>query len=179
MNGESAKMQATGGDSGNAVKSTRNPDQFMKRFSLISCLYAAILGAFLATPATWFGCASLSPGADPLVVRCEQAETTANSTFTLTLTVDNNDRGFWRTNAPAFHSFCEWLRQPVALPSGSITNSLPRNLAMIEQLDQVKLAYKSASISSNTVYTVLTTLLSAESQASAWLAITTNGLHTL
>lgn len=118
------------------------------------------------------GCATLAPGADPLVVRTEQSETTAKSTFDFVLNLDNSDRGFWRTNAPGFHNFCEWLRQPQ--PAG--TNILPRCSAMIWDVNMIKADYKASRASSNTLYTILVTLESALNQASSWSTLVTNSV---
>lgn len=116
----------------------------------------------------------VDPGSDPLVVNVERLEASAVATFDFVLNVDNADRGFWRTNALAFHGFCEWLRAPMVVDQ---TNQLPRGLAMVKQLDNVKLAYKSSKADSNAVNTVFLTLQSAFNQASAWATITTNTVH--
>lgn len=117
------------------------------------------------------GCVRLQPGADPLVVRVEQTETIAYSTFDMVLNVNNANRPFWRTNAPPFHSFCEWLRQPITV---NVTNTLPRAAAMIMQMNVVKNDYKAGKAGSNAVNTILITLQSALNQASAWSVIVTN-----
>jgi hypothetical protein len=119
----------------------------------------------------FLGCVALEKGADPLVVRVEQTETTAKATFDLILKVDHLDRGFWRTNAPAFHNFCEWLRQPQPVWK---TNTLPRASAMLAGVNDIKLEYKAARASSNAVMTALATLQETLNQASAWSAIVTN-----
>ena len=124
---------------------------------------ALILGILL-------GCAQLQPGADPLVVNTERTETIAKTTFDLVMQVDNTDRGFWRTNAPAFHSFVEWLREPQTVQ----TNTLPRCLAMILSVDDVKLDYRAARASSNDLATAVLTLHGALNQAGAWLTVVTN-----
>src|SRR5688572_19337335 len=67
------------------------------------------------------GCASIKPGNDPLVVNVERAETIAKSTFDLVLNVDHTDREFWKAKAPAFHDFCNWLRQPQIVTPGPFT----------------------------------------------------------
>jgi hypothetical protein len=128
---------------------------------VVSCL------AFAAVFAGIVGCAPLQPGADPIVVRCEQTETIAQDTFDQVLAIDNGQRDFYRTNAPAFHSFCEWLRVPQTVEG---TNTLPRASAMLVSLDDVKLAYKAGRASSNSVYTALQTVTSAMGQANAWLS---------
>ncbi len=138
----------------------------MKRtLSLVGCLLAAP-----ALIALFEGCASLAPGADPVVVRAEQVETIAQSTLNLVVQEDQANRGFWMTNAPAFHSFAEWLRAPMPVDG----TNLPRGLAIIKQLDDVKLSYKAGAATSNQVETVITTLQTALTQASAWLTIASN-----
>lgn len=115
------------------------------------------------------GCAHLAPGADPLVVRVEQTQTTAKGAFDLVLKFDHANRPYWRTNAPAFHDFCEWLRVPTTTTAGV---SLPRCSAMLWTLDSVKVAYKAGSASSNALVTALATVTEAANQANAWLTIT-------
>lgn len=130
----------------------------MKRILL---LVAAVLLA---------GCASIEPGADPLIVNTERAETIAKGSFDLVAQVDNTDRGFWRTNAPAFHNFVEWLRKPE-------TNDdvvLPRGLALIWKADDLKLRYKSGRANSNDLSAAVIELSTASDQAGAWLTIVTN-----
>ncbi len=114
------------------------------------------------------GCAQLSPGADPIVVRAEQLEQTASASFDLVVSVDNADRGFWRTNAAAFHGFAEWLRAPVATLSN--TNE-PRGLGMILLVDNAKLQYQANKSQSNLLLSAMSDLSAAESQASAWSTI--------
>ena len=121
---------------------------------------------------SWFiGCASIEPGEDPLVIRCEQLEYTAKANFDLILNVNNLDRGFWRTNSPQFHNFCEWLRQPQVV---WITNTLPRASAMIANLDAIKNTYKMNKSASNDVITVLATLQAFAEQAGSWAGVVTN-----
>ena len=119
----------------------------------------------------WAGCAPLQPGADPFVVRVEQAETTAQSTFDLVLNLDYANAGWWKTNAPAFHAFCNWLRTPQTV---DLTNTLPRCSAMILSLDDVKLSYQASKANSNDVYSALMTLESAVNQAASWATVITN-----
>lgn len=134
----------------------------------ISLLALVALPLFLFWAA--MGCAHLQPGADPLVVRTEQTEQLAVSTFDLVLGVDNDNRPFWRTNAPAFHEFCEWLRQPQTVG----TNTLPRSLAIVRSLDDIKVAYTRSQADSNSVVTALSTLNATMLQATSWLTIITN-----
>jgi len=135
----------------------------MKKFALSSIVVAVLV---------WVsGCAQLRPGQDPLVVRAEQVEATAKATFDLVLNIDHSDRGFWRTNAPAFHSFCEWLRQPQIV---WVTNVLPRASAMIANLDNVKQDYVWARQGSNVLITALVVLQSASTEAGGWAQVVTN-----
>jgi hypothetical protein len=136
-------------------------------------IFVGLISFALAVGITITSCASLAPGADPLVVRVEQTETTAKSTFDLVLNEDNSNRPFWMTNAPAFHAFCEWLRQPQTV---EVTNTLPRASAMLLSLDDVKVAYQASKTAgnSNLLYTIVATTEAAVSQASAWITIATN-----
>ncbi len=114
------------------------------------------------------GCAQLAPGADPIVVRVEQFEETAKPTFDLTLSVDQS---LGTNSPPAFHNFCAWLSAPQTVEQ---TNTLPRCYAMLLSLDDVKLNYKAARVSSNAVFTALATGQSMLNQASSYLSLVTN-----
>lgn len=132
----------------------------MKRFALLPYILAGwVIGVVL-------GCATLQPGSDPFVVRVEQTQTAANATFDFILRIDNSDRGFWRTNAPSFHSLCEWLRTPQLYGS----NSLPRAVVMQLNVDDLRLAYKASRStgSSNALYSALAVLQAALSQSASW-----------
>ena len=113
-------------------------------------------------------CATVSPTSDPIVVHAEQVEASADAAFQLVVSVDNSDRGFWLTNAPAFHNFAEWLRAPVPIPGN--TNE-PRGLGMILLVDNAKLAYETNSAMTNVLATTLADLQTALNQASAWSTI--------
>jgi hypothetical protein len=115
------------------------------------------------------GCATLQPGANALVVRVEQTQVIAKSTFDLVLNVDNSNRPFWTTNLPAFHGFCEYLRAPVPIDA---SNSLPRGAAWLWSLDQTKLSYKSSLSSSNALVSALAVVETGLSQAQLYLAQT-------
>jgi hypothetical protein len=132
-----------------------------------------ITGACLALFA--WGCASLTPGADPLVVRTEQALTGANATFDFVLGVDQANRGFWMTNAPAFHTFCEWLRTPEAYG----TNVVPRCVLMQLNTDDLKLAYQASKTAgnSNSLYSAWAVLNAAIAQTTSWSNIVTAPVH--
>jgi hypothetical protein len=119
------------------------------------------------------GCAGLKPGSDGLVVRTEQTQAIARSTFDLVLTADNINRSFWRTNAPAFHEFCEWLRNTNTVyhsPEFGATN-IPRVLMLQFQVDDVKEAYRGARASSNELWVAWATLNSALLQAEQWKGV--------
>jgi hypothetical protein len=131
----------------------------------------SIAALFVAAVTSITGCASLQPGANPLVVRAEQAETTAKASFDLVLNLDNSNRTLFETQVPAFHNFCEWLREPQTVEG---TNSLPRASAMLVQLDDLKLAYSSSTTTSNALLEGIVTVETAATQASSWLTVTTN-----
>ena len=126
-----------------------------------------LLAGSLALMAVGLGCAAVAPGNDPLIVRVEQVQTTAKGSFDLVLKVDDANRNFYRTNAPAFHQFCEWLRVPTGTTDGGI---LPRASAMLWTLDAEKLAYKNGTASSNAVITALSVVVETTKQTQVWLA---------
>jgi len=142
----------------------------MKQFkSLAAALtVAALIGCII-------GCTSLTPGADPLVVRVEQGLSAATATFDLVLTTDNADRGFWRTNAPAFHTFAEWLRTPQLYG----TTNVPRCVAIQLNCDDLKLAYQASKTtgSSNALWSAWSVLNAAWSQSLSWSNIVTSPVH--
>jgi hypothetical protein len=143
-------------------------------FLIQKCLVSTLAAACFVGALTWLvmaiaGCATVSPGSDPVVVHAEQVETTATSAFQLVVDVDNSDRGYWLTNAPAFHNFAEWLRFPVSIPG--YTNE-PRGLGMILLVDQAKTAYETNNAMTNVLNTALADLQLALNQASAWATIT-------
>lgn len=117
------------------------------------------------------GCASVKSGSDPIIVRAEQVESGALASFIFVINFDNSDRGFWKTNAPAFHNFAEWLRTPVGVDS--LGNTQRRGLQMISNVDSLKVAYKSNASQSNALQTAIATLAQAVSQAQSWTTIVT------
>lgn len=146
----------------------------MKNSTLLKislCLWFAVAGIVVIT-----GCARLKPGADPLIVRVEQFETVATSTFRLVLSTDQLDRGFWRTNAPAFHEFCETLRKPVLYTNTVPPALLPQYRVALLSLDDVKNTYSAARTegNSNALFTTLITLQALQNQAGFWLNTVTN-----
>jgi hypothetical protein len=120
------------------------------------------------------GCSTLNPGADPIVVNAERVETVAASAFDTVVNLDNSNRSFWATNAPAFHKFAEWLRTPVTIES---TNALRRGLAMVKLVDDAKVIYKSNSSQSNILIQAVADLQIAISQAQAWQTIVQTPTH--
>jgi hypothetical protein len=120
------------------------------------------------------GCSTIQPGADVLVVRAEQLETTADASFQLVVSVDNADRGFWKTNAPAFHNFAEWLRAPVPTPSNP---NEPRGLGMILLVDADKIAYQQNKSLSNSLLSAISDLQFAANQAASWQVIVSSTNH--
>jgi len=125
---------------------------------------------------TLLGCAHLMPGADPLVVRTEQAQSGANATFDFVLHLDDNNRGFWRTNAPAFHQFCEWLRTPLQYKA---SQEVPRAVLMQLDVDDLKTAYKmnKSAANSNVLFTAVGTLTYAIGQSMSWSNIIAAPIH--
>lgn len=113
------------------------------------------------------GCATILPGNDPLVVETERVLTIGQGTFELVTTIDDANRSFWKTNAPPFHEFVEWLRTKITLNE---TNIVRRGPGMLQSLNNVKIEYKQHKASSNAVYTVLATVQSALNEAQTWLA---------
>lgn len=93
---------------------------------------ALVLFAFAAIVFT--GCAGLKPGADPLVVRCEQAEQVAFSTFDTFVHLVADHEAEVKARVPAAYVFAEWLRAKA--PDGQ-----PRGLAMVASLGSVRRAY--------------------------------------
>lgn len=134
-------------------------------------LSGAALAVFLTAVTLFSACMRLEPGADPFVVNAERVETVAVSTFDLVLGVDDANRVFFMEQAPKFHEFCEWLRAPQPIWG---TNSAPRAIAMVVNLNDVKRAYKRGLQSSNTLNAAILALAEAYSTAAGWLPAITN-----
>lgn len=143
-----------------------------------TALSAGFLALCIALGLLLSGCAALAPGADALIVRTEQLEQTAQASFHLALVIDNEDRGFWRTNAPAFHNWCEWLRVPTKYEARNIfvtTNvTLPRYRVLLLSIDDIKQDYRTSKAYSNSLNSALITLSSVLRQTESWLNIVTN-----
>lgn len=139
---------------------------------------AALLALLTACAVAFFaGCAPIKPGSDPVVVQTERGQTISGGALAFVIDLDHSDRGFWRTNAPAFHSFAERLRTPVpvqGLLDGS--TSLPLYIAVQWQVDRAKLDYKAvkSQSSSNAVLAATEALRALVDQANAWSMIVTN-----
>lgn len=131
---------------------------------------AAVTAAFV-----FIGCATLNPGADPFVVRVEQGQTGAKATFDFVLHLDQTDRGFWRTNAPAFHKFCSWLRTPQLYG----TQNVPRVVAIQLNVTDLKVAYKQSktTANSNALWSAWMVLNEAITQANSWSNIVVTPVH--
>ncbi len=140
-------------------------------FVVPECLVACGLFFLLLVLVIAAGCAALDAGEDPFVVRTEQSLQSAKGGFDFVLQTDDADRGFWQTNLPAFHEFCESLRvkQEAPLRNGGTTN-IARCYAILLQVDKVKREYIAAksATSSNVVFTTLLTLDSMLTQAKFW-----------
>jgi hypothetical protein len=134
-----------------------------------TCFTLLVIAAAILLP---IGCATLNPGADALVVRVEQAESIASSTFDMVLHVDNAERSFWETNAIAFHRFCEWLRTPTQYGGSNVA----RCVAIQLNADDLKIAYQASKTASNSnaLLTAFGTLDAAVSQSTSWANIVTN-----
>src|ERR1051326_1289997 len=100
------------------------------------------------------GCAPLQPGADPLLVRTEQIEKAAASTFDFLLNIDDANRDFYRTNAPQFHAAMEKLREKEDFHG----TNYPRSIAVVLRLNEVKTAYRTDRSNSNFLATAVTGL---------------------
>lgn len=124
------------------------------------------------------GCVTPQPGADPFVIKVEQSQSLANATVQFVLDIDNSNRPFWRTNAPAYHQFCEWLRTPV--PWGNPpTNTLVRALAIQWNVQEAKLAYKQnrGPEGSNTLFAAWSLMNTVINQSVSWSNIVTQPVH--
>lgn len=139
-----------------------------------------IAGLFLAIAAAAVlvtGCAGkLDPGADPLIVSIERTQTFSEGGFDLVINLDHADRGFWRTNAPAFHQFAEYLREKLPVTNVPGRTNLQRYLLAQWQLDQAKLAYRAtkSAATSNEMVAARIVLQDLSNQTAAWLTIVTN-----
>jgi len=124
------------------------------------------------------GCTQLDKNADPLIVRAEQVEASALATFDLVLNVNDSNRDFFRSNAPEFHNFAEWLRTPTpgVYPDGKPT--WPRSLAMIYDLHTVKLAYKT-NRDAGKLNAGIHGVQAIIAQSTSWLSRITNAPSTL
>lgn len=81
-------------------------------------------------------CSTLKPDADPVVVHAEQSLAIAHETFEIFLKLDDANRDFIRSNAPAVHTYAEYLRVKEGNPP------VQRNIGWVESALAVKNAYK-------------------------------------
>lgn len=121
------------------------------------------------------GCAALSPGADPIVVRAQQSESVGYATIDTFLKIDNANRGFFVTNAPALHNYAEWLRQPQIVNG---TNVYPRGIAYFMSLDNIVVQYQQGLVNSNQVANVLANVETVINQAQYYIASTSAAVTT-
>ena len=119
-----------------------------------------------------YGCMQLDPGADPVVVNAERTLTVGKATFDMVLAIDHADRGFWKSNAPAFHNFCNTLRVPQGVAGTNIL--LPRDSALLWDVTVVKKAYQEGKATGDELRAVLDPLAAALGQATVWLTLITN-----
>ena len=82
------------------------------------------------------GCATLQPGADPVVVRAEQTEQVAFATFDTFVHLVADHEADVQAKVPAAFTFAEWLRAKEA-------DGTPRGLALVNSLSTVRRAYAS------------------------------------
>lgn len=129
----------------------------------------------LLIPLVFIGCQTLNPGADPFVVRVEQTQMGALATFDFIVYMDHANRAFWRTNAPAFHNFAEWLRTPQSYG----TSVVSRSVAIQLNVDDMKLAYKASktAANSNALWSAWMVLNTAINQSLSWSNIITSPTH--
>ena len=115
-------------------------------------------------------CASVAPGSDPLVVRTETLETSAYTTLDTFLKLDDlamTTPAVSNAWAGAAHPFASYLRKPIV----NGTNTVPFGIATILSVDQIKLAYKAGTSTSNALVTALDTLSATVAQASLYTSL--------
>lgn len=117
-----------------------------------------------------YGCAGVSAGSDPLVVRTEQLETMAYSTFDTFLKIDDTamkDASVSNAWASSAHPFAQYLRKPIV----NGTNTVPFGIATVLSVDQIKLAYEAGTTTSNALTTALNALTATVAQASQYTSL--------
>lgn len=140
----------------------------MKRTFTVLSACALVLSLILAVCID-SGCVSVAAGSDPLVVRTEQVETGAYATFDTFLKLDDiaQSNPLASNSWASAHAFAVYLRQPVQ--NGS--NTVPFGVGTVLSLDQVKLAYKAGTASSNALVTALAVVSTTAAQASQYSAL--------
>jgi len=118
------------------------------------------------------GCATLDKTADAVVVRAEQTLHIATASMDTLLKIDDSNRQFYRTNAPAFHNFAEYLRVPITITLYGTNKTEARGLTFVESAQAIKLAYKRNRTPENkaSLITALATLETAVRQTQTQLA---------
>ena len=127
----------------------------------------------VASIAVICGCA-VAPGSRAVVVRAEQSISVANATLDAAVHVDQANRSFFQTNAPGFHAFCEWLREPVII--APLTNTQPRGLAIVRSADAIKNTFKASNNTND--YAALITALALVEQTTSEAQIYLTQIHT-
>lgn len=150
---------------------TKSTTELMKPTDATRLLLGAMAAGLFLT--TGMSCRKLDPGADPIVVRTEQALEMGRATFLFTLQVNDKDRDFFRARTPEFHAFCETLRRPTPYPLTS-TNLLPQWRVWLLSVDDVKRDYKAGRATGDAVLTSLSVLNGLLEQAEAWNTVITN-----
>ena len=122
---------------------------------------------FLLLPLLLCGCfATLKPGEDPLVVRSQQAEQVAFTTFDTYLRLVHEHEARVRSKVPAAFKFAEWLR-------AKNSDGTARGLAMVTSLSNVRRAYAVSRTAANkaSLTSALAAVTSAISEAQKHLAV--------
>lgn len=122
----------------------------------------AIIGILSLAFIVWLtGCAHVDANADPLIVRAEQTERIADSTFSLFLHLEDQNHALVKANAPKIAEFAEWLRAPQPVHG----TDMPRASALVYSLNDVKAAYRANRTNSDLLITATATLTEALNKA--------------
>jgi hypothetical protein len=119
---------------------------------------------------TIISCSSIAPGQDPLVVRTEQAEGLAYNTFDEFLKIDDiaNANTSISNSWQSAHVFAQYLRKPMQFGTNGM---VPFGIATVLSLDNIKLAYKAGTASSNTLTQAIGVLTATVAQANQYKSL--------
>lgn len=133
-----------------------------ERFWMLPVLALSV--GLIFAPLFLHGCATLDPNASPFIVHTEQVQASAKASVQFILSVDNFNRQFWITNAPALHNFCEYLRAPIPPANHSRATTIQLNVQTL------KVRYKEnrSAGNSNALYLVVSELDVLGAQANSW-----------